>query len=152
MVMICFLNRSQAFYVIDGAIRVTLNETSFNLNPGGMFMVPRGGCFRKKKKPVCFSTLPLLFLGNYYHIRSAGVTDAKLFFVQGRLMTQDDMEAASYGEPARAESALPSSRTGHPYGGEELGSSSRHRVSSSPHRRMSGGQRLSSSPSKSRRR
>lgn len=137
--------------MIDGAIRVTLNETSFNLNPGGMFMVPRGVCFRKKKS-VCFLTLSFRFLGNYYHIRSAGVTDAKLFFVQGRLMTQDDMEAASYGEPTRAESTLPSSRTGHPYGGEELGSSSRHRVSSSPHRRMSGGQRVSSSPSKSRRR
>jgi centromere protein C len=39
------LTKFQAFYVIEGAIRVTINETAFNLNPGGMFMVPRGQCF-----------------------------------------------------------------------------------------------------------
>ncbi|PVF96061.1 hypothetical protein CPB86DRAFT_762800 [Serendipita vermifera] len=78
-------DNTYVFYLIEGAIHVIVHDTKFYLAPGGMFMVPRG---------------------NYYYIRNMRDYDAKLFFVQGRLMTQDDFETRS---TARAESNRPQS-------------------------------------------
>ncbi|KAH9917445.1 Mif2/CENP-C like-domain-containing protein [Fomitopsis serialis] len=59
------------FYVIEGAVNLTVHKTSFILATGGMFLVPRG---------------------NMYHIRNISERDAKLFFAQARKVSDEEME------------------------------------------------------------
>jgi centromere protein C len=40
--LISYPRSLQVFYVIAGAVQVTVTKTSFVMVPGGMFMVPRG--------------------------------------------------------------------------------------------------------------
>jgi centromere protein C len=39
------LRSPQVFFVVCGAVQVTVHKTSFVMAPGGMFMVPRGGSY-----------------------------------------------------------------------------------------------------------
>ncbi|TFY55300.1 hypothetical protein EVJ58_g8336 [Rhodofomes roseus] len=59
------------FYVIEGAVNLTVHKTSFILATGGMFLVPRG---------------------NMYHIRNISERDARLFFAQARKVSDEEME------------------------------------------------------------
>ncbi|EPS94770.1 hypothetical protein FOMPIDRAFT_1169346 [Fomitopsis schrenkii] len=59
------------FYVIEGAVNLTVHRTSFILATGGMFLVPRG---------------------NMYHIRNICERDARIFFAQARKVSEEEME------------------------------------------------------------
>ncbi|KAM5532924.1 hypothetical protein V8D89_013390 [Ganoderma adspersum] len=56
------------FYVIQGAVKVAVHQSSYIIATGGMFMVPRE---------------------NAYYIQNVCERDAKLFFAQGRKMAED---------------------------------------------------------------
>jgi hypothetical protein len=76
------------FYVIEGAIQVIVHEAKFYLAAGGMFMVPRGMCLARGVNIQQSD----LHLGNTYYIRNMQDYEARMFFVQGRLMNEDDLE------------------------------------------------------------
>ncbi|KIM32410.1 hypothetical protein M408DRAFT_326987 [Serendipita vermifera MAFF 305830] len=105
------------FYLIEGAIQVMVHEAKFYLAAGGMFMVPRG---------------------NTYYIRNMQDYDAKLFFVQGRRMTAEELEM--YRDTPERETASPG-RSRYMYS-DEIGASGRRQRSSSR------GEARSSSPRK----
>ncbi|KAG8836336.1 hypothetical protein FRC17_005622 [Serendipita sp. 399] len=107
------------FYLIEGAIHVIVHEAKFYLATGGMFLVPRG---------------------NTYYIRNMRDYPAKLFFVQGRMMTEEDLETASAPGTTR-ESLVPFNKSRHvmeDYAGHRRSASRSVFDSSSPHKSRAG--------------
>ncbi|KAF9227596.1 hypothetical protein BS17DRAFT_764046 [Gyrodon lividus] len=64
-------DNTYVFYVIQGAVSVSIHETNFIITTGGMFLVPRG---------------------NTYYIENIAERDAKLFFTQARMVTVEDVQ------------------------------------------------------------
>lgn len=80
------------FYVIAGAVQVTVHKSSFVMAPGGMFMVPRGlfhtsGVTRTNSSCV----------GNDYEIRNVSEeTEAELFFAQARKIRMNEADEVAF--------------------------------------------------------
>jgi hypothetical protein len=121
------------FYLIEGVIHVIVHETKFYLAPGGMFMVPRGEVHHF----ISGSQVDRLFAGNHYYIRNMKDYDAKLFFVQGRLMTADEFDGSgSRAGTARVERSPSRARAYEGSGGANRSSSKGDGLgSSSPQKR-----------------
>ncbi|KAG8797346.1 hypothetical protein FRC16_009000 [Serendipita sp. 398] len=121
------------FYLIEGAIHVIVHEAKFYLASGGMFLVPRG---------------------NSYYIRNMRDYPAKLFFVQGRMMTEEDLETVS-AHGTNRESMVPFSKSRHvmeDYAAHRRSASRSGFDSSSPHKSRGGSRPIASVPNANGRR
>jgi hypothetical protein len=99
---------------------------------------PREGCswsLEVSNYRIGGSQADRFFVGNHYYIRNMKDYDAKLFFVQGRLMTTDDFEGSRAGT-ARAERSPSRARAFEDSGGAVRSSSKGDGLgSSSPQKR-----------------
>lgn len=68
------------FYVLEGAVKVTVHRTAFIVAPNGMFLIPRG---------------------NLYAIKNEADRPAKLFFVQARRTPVDETTIAEASQTAK---------------------------------------------------
>ncbi|KAG8860183.1 hypothetical protein FRB91_004576 [Serendipita sp. 411] len=121
------------FYLIEGAIHVIVHEAKFYLASGGMFLVPRG---------------------NSYYIRNMRDYPAKLFFVQGRMMTEEDLETVS-AHGTNRESMVPFSKSRHvmeDYAAHRRSASRSGFDSSSPHKSRGGSRPIAPVPNANGRR
>ncbi|KII88134.1 hypothetical protein PLICRDRAFT_110586, partial [Plicaturopsis crispa FD-325 SS-3] len=81
-------DNTYVFYVIEGAVNVTVHKTSLVVATGGMFLIPRG---------------------NTYSIEAISERDAKLFFTQARKVpaSEEEEKAASRGPKRHSSTPVP---------------------------------------------
>jgi hypothetical protein len=89
--------------VLEGPIQITIHKTSFVINAGGTFMIPRGRFLIIARPPMVESDQNHLTLpspcalsgsdttGNFYSLANTGEHNAKLFYVNDkRVETQPE--------------------------------------------------------------
>ena len=100
----------QVFYVIQGAVKVAVHQSSFIVATGGMFWIPRG-----ESLPLVLSDVRSVdslhrdtSTGNLYNIQNVCERDAKLFFTQVRSNGEEvgTASGSDRGQRIHSESAM----------------------------------------------
>ncbi|OXG75366.1 centromere protein C [Cryptococcus neoformans A2-102-5] len=101
-------DNTYVFYVIQGAVQVTIYRTSFVMAPGSQFLVPRG---------------------NDYCIENISPDkEAQLFFAQARKIRANEVDADGVSESQAGEAGLPSRKS--------MGTSQNHSQSEKKNKRL----------------
>lgn len=83
------------FYVCHGRVQIDISGVQFSAGKGCVFQVPRGefSCFRKVdlRERAGILTIPPI-LGNYYSFANTHGFDTRLFFTQGCVPMESEVE------------------------------------------------------------